>query len=850
MGEVYRARDKKLGRDVAIKVLPSEFSHIGERLERFEREARLLASLNHPGIATLHGLEEAEGVRYLVMELVEGETLEKRIEKGALPIEEVVALSKQIAEALEAAHESGVIHRDLKPANIIVTPDGKVKILDFGLAKAWAPPSGDEAPTVAQDKTRAGVILGTAAYMSPEQARAQAVDKRTDIWAFGCVLYEMLTGKRAFPGAAVADICAAVARGERNWGVLPASTPSKARDVLRRCLQKDAHHRLRDIGDARIELDEALNEPGEAEESTTPVRSHPMALVAMTFVAVVATGLLLWSLTRSTPPRGAVKRVVIPLAPAAALARNDRHPAVAISPDGEHVAYVAGESSQLYLRSMDEREGKLIDGAEDARAPFFSPDSQWVGYHSIRGKLMRVSVSGGAPVTIEETGTVRGSSWSSDGWIVSGSDETMGLTRVSPGDGAPTTLTIPNRDQGEKAHRYPEVLPGDVGVLFTVATGDIVSWDDASIAVLSLPAGEYQVVLEGGTYARYSATGHIVYARAGSLFAVPFDLDGLHVTGPPVRVLDGVTTSPFSGNADFCLTRDGSLIYAPGGPWSRQKRVVVVNREGRSEPLIETAGGFVDLRISPDGRQLALEIEGANESLWVYDIARTTLTRLAFGFDNQYPIWTADGGRVTFTSNRAGKYNLFWRAADGSEPAERLTESEYSQQAGSWSPDGSTIVFQEERPKTGWDLWIHSGSPVPFLQTRFDERLPIFSPDGRFIAYESNESGQFEIYVRPFPASDTKWQVSTGGGRFPLWSADGRELFYRRGSQMLAVGTEIGETLALGKPEFLFDVPGKYDVMPDGKHFVIIVDGDTETPPRQLNLVLNWSQELERLEAR
>ncbi|HXV59267.1 MAG TPA: protein kinase [Vicinamibacteria bacterium] len=846
MGDVYRARDTKLERDVAIKVLPKEFARVGERLERFEREARLLASLNHRGIATLHGLERYGETRYLVMELVEGETLEERIEKGPLAVDEALALAKQIAEALESAHMRGVIHRDLKPANIKITPDGQVKVLDFGLAKAL---DDDPIDASASTGTRAGTILGTAAYMSPEQARAQFVDTRTDIWAFGCVVYEMLTGHRAFPAEAVPDIFAAVVGEEPDWNALPLPTPIRVKDMLRRCLRKDAFTRLRDIGDARIEIDDAWNEPLASEKA--PVRRPlPLALVVPALVTVVALSLFVWTLMHSGASPGRITRVVVPLDPAEVLARHTELPSVAISPDGRYVAYVAGESN-LYLRSMDEERGKLVSGTEEIGAPFFSPDGRWVGFYSSADrKLVKVSVSGGAPVTIAETGTVLGASFAADGTIVFAPDKTMGLSRVAA-DGAVEILTEPDRGRGEKSHRFPEMLPGDEAVLFTLGTGDIASWDDASIAVLSLDTGEYRVVLERGMHPRYSPTGHLVYARAGDLFSVPFDLDTLEVTGAPERALRGVITSPVSGTAEFALSREGSLIYAAGSSWEQHSRVVSIDRQGREEPLIETVGAFQNVRLSPDGRQLALEIGGANQALWTYDLSRTTMTRLAYGYDNQYPIWSIDAKRVTFTSNRGGQKNLFSQRADGSDDAERLTESDQPQQAGSWSPDGATLAFEEQHYQTNWDLWLLSadGTTRPFLQSPFVERHPAFSPDGRFVAYESDESGRPEIHVRSFPDGGEKWQVSTNGGHDAAWGADGRELFYRNGQQFLVVETDLSGELVLGEPELLFerttDVVA-YDVMPDSERFVV-AEAKEEVLPTRLNLVLNWSRELERL---
>ena len=867
MGEVYRALDGKLGRDVAIKVLPDEFARDKERLERFEREARLLAQLNHANIATLYGLEEHGGQKFLVMELVEGETLAERIARGSIPIDEALPLFIQIAEGIEAAHEKGIIHRDLKPANIKVTPKGKPKVLDFGLAKAFAkePSARDlsQSPTMTKEGTRAGLILGTARYMSPEQARAKPVGKPADIWAFGCCLYEALTGKAAFPGESVSDTIAAVLKNDPDWQPLPASTHLVLRILLRRCLEKDSTRRVHDIADARIQIEEALEGPSESFPTAAVAgaalerrasRLTTIAVVAI-IAAMIAIGVALWSLMGSgdAAPK-TVTRFAIPIAPDAELALGTR-PAVAISPDGRHVAYVARwtESTKLYLRALNRMEAKPLAGTEGARMPFFSPDGQWLGFHAA-GKLMRISLTGGAPLTMAEVVDPRGASWGPDGTIVFSSTAVGGLSRASVEGGMPEVLTTPDRGRREKTHRFPEVLPGGKAVLFTLGTGDIEFWDDASIAVLSLETGEYRVVLEGGSYARYSASGHLVYARAGALLAVPFDLAELRVEGVPVPAVPGVVTERTYGPAEFAISRTGSLLYAPGDSRGGERQVLWVDRQGRSQTLIETPRPFDRPRLSHDGRLLALGINGANTNLWVYEFARGSLTRLASGFDNWVPVWSPDGRRVAFTSTRDGPSNLFSQAADGSGSAERLTTSAYSQYPSSWSPDGKRLAFYELRPGAD-DIWVLSmegdRTPQPFLQTMSNERIAVFSPNGQWIAYESDESGQYEIYVRPFPGSGAKQQVSIAGGTEPRWNPDGKELFYRDGDQMMVVDVERDEELALGKPRLLFSFRSPsgagYDVAPDGQRFVMLSDAESRTQPNALIVVLNWFDELERL---
>ena len=659
MGEVYRARDAKLGREVAIKVLPGQFSKDRERLARFEREARLLASLNHPNIATLHGFEESNDIRFLVMELVKGETLGERLARGPIPLDEALPLFEQIASGLHAAHEKGVIHRDLKPANIKITPDGVPKILDFGLAKAaLAGEVSEESPTVTRQGTEAGIILGTAAYMSPEQARGKSLDKRTDVWSFGCVFYEALTGRTVFLGETVSDTIAKILEREPDWRTLPTRTPVLVRSLLRRCLAKDPARRLHDMADARIEIEEASS-PAEATPSQATSRRNPLiAMGALTVAAMVAA---LWALTRSSAPEPkAVTRTVINLPEARHLALEGTT-AVALSPDGRYVAYFARneERTELYLRALDELEAKRIDGSESGLMPFFSPDSQWLGFDA-GGAMMKVSVSGGAPVRLFEGSADRGASWSERGVVLSPGGS-AGLELVTIDGGGMEPLTTLDRDRNEKSHRFPDVLPGGRAVLFAIGTTEIESKDEGSIAVLDLETGEQRVVLKGGMSARYSPSGHVVYARAGSLFAIPFDVDRLEVTGAPIAVVDGVSMSVAAGNAEFGLSRDRALLYAPGGIEGVDRQIVWVDREGRSEPLIETTRAYAGLGFSPDGRFLAVWIVGANDSVWVHDMARGILTRVAHGSDNEGNVWTPQGDRLTFNSNRNGKYNLFWQ---------------------------------------------------------------------------------------------------------------------------------------------------------------------------------------------
>jgi Tol biopolymer transport system component len=866
MGEVYRARDGKLGRDVAIKVLPANFVNDPERLSRFQREARMLAALNHANIATIYGLEQSGGVTCLVMELVSGETLAERVKAGPPGIEEALKIAVQIAEALEAAHEKSIIHRDLKPANVKVTPEGKVKVLDFGLAKAFA---GDAAiddpsnsPTLSAAATMQGVILGTAAYMSPEQARGKACDKRTDIWAFGCVLYELLTGKQAFQGESTTEILAAVLRGEPDWQVLPASTPVKVRDLLGRCLQKDLRRRLHDAADARIEIEEALTAPAMPEPAAgvKGIRSlgrRGLILgVGALLLGAVVTGLAIWNL-KPSPPQP-VSRLVVNLPPGQQLAGLENGPAVALSPDGTHLAYVArqGGTQLLYLRAMDSLEARPIPGTEGGVIPFFSPDGQWLGFFA-GGKLKKVSVSGGAALTLGDAVYPSGASWSSQGTIAFAPTSVGSLQQVSDAGGTPQPLT--RLEKGEASERWPEFLPGGKAVLFVGGT-TAADFANARIAVQSLGTGGQRGLIQG-TGPHYAPSGHLVYAQGGTLMAVPFDPQRLATTGAAIPGVEGVLQSTTTGAAQYSFSVTGSLVYVSGGVESAQYKLVWVSRTGAEQPLAAPAHASYNgsSRLSPDGRRVAVGITGQDNQVWLYDLSLETLTRLTFeGNNNLVPLWTPDGKRIAFTSNKEGPRNLFWQLADGRGGLERLTTSEYTHLPGSWSPDGQLLAFAEINPTTGYDIWVlrlTERRAEPFLRTRFDEAAPRFSPDGRWLAYISNESGRYEIYVQPYPGPGGKWQISTEGGAEPMWNPNGRELFYRSGDKMMAVDIVTKPSFAAGNPRMLFEKPyvpapgttPNYDVSPDGQRFLMLKPSEQgQSAPTQINVVLNWFEELKR----
>ena len=882
MGEVYQAHDTKLGRDVAIKVLPEAFAHDPERLSRFQREAKMLAALNHPNIATIYGLEQSNGTSYLVMELVSGETLAEHIKReGSVAVEEALKIAVQIAEALEAAHEKGIIHRDLKPANVKVTPEGKVKVLDFGLAKAFAGDTTDsnpsQSPTLSAVATMQGVLLGTAAYMSPEQARGKSVDKRTDIWAFGCVLYELLTGKQTFQGEDVTEILAAVVKTEPDWSRLPEATPSAIGTLLRRCLRKDRRQRLPDAGAVRIEIEEALAAPTSVGEGTAASRTKawrdrlPWAAAAVLALTTIAStiGFVLRTPKAQQPLQA--MRLSAEIGADASL-YTVYGPSAILSPDGTRLALVASGTDQkqrIYIRSLDQVQATALSGTENARDPFFSPDGQWIGFFADQ-KLKKISVQGGAAVTLCDAYNDRGGSWGEDGTILFAPDQRVALSRVSSAGGTPQPLTTLDKQAGEITQRWPQVLPGGKTVLFTSNTHQT-TYEDSDIVAYSVTSGQRKTVQRGGFYARYLPSGYLVYMHEGTLFAVPFDLKRLEVTGQPAPILEGVVTSAISAGAQFSFSETGNLVYVAGRSGLRNVSIYWMNREGKFTPLRETPGDYYNPAFSPDGKRLALEISNGNRrDIWVYEWERDTLTRLTFtGEANELPAWTPDGQRIVYSSQeKDGALNLWWIRADGAGDAQRLAESKSPEFVDSWRPDGKVLAFHQNNPGTGNDIMTLSfegdeksgwkpGEPKPFVNSAFNEAAAAFSPDGHWLAYMSNESGSNEVYVRPFPGPGGKWQISTGGGVAPKWSRNGKELFYRTTDSkiMVVTYTASGGSFRADKP--LLWSPGQFtdrglttnfDLHPDGKRFVVLKAPGTEEAAavNKVSFIFNFFDELRR----
>jgi serine/threonine protein kinase len=857
MGEVYRARDTKLGREVAVKVLPEDLARDEGRVARFEREARVLASLNHPHIATLHGFEQEADIRFLVMELVEGEDLATRLKRSPLPLREALRLFLQVAKGLEAAHEKGVIHRDLKPANMEVTQEGTVKILDFGLAKAILPTSaiarGDLSQSPTQSATHHGEIMGTAAYMSPEQAQGRTLDKRTDIWAFGCCLYEALTGKAAFLGETVSDTIASVLRQEPDWRRLPDTTPRPVRGLLGRCLRKDANERLHDIADARIEIEDALSEPPEAAPSAIPPTTLPRWWwrLAPWALAALAVGVAFWSWCRTpTPASSTTKRAVIPLPENVPLALAESAPlgigrrSLALSPDGSQLAYVANRDGvpQLYLRPMDGFASTAIPGTEGAFHPFFSPDGTWVGFFTST-ELKKVSVLGGDPVTLCEARNTLGGSWAPDGKVYFSQAFGSGLYRVPAEGGRPAEIAS---RQELYSYSWPEALPPGDTVL--------VSRTGVGIVAVSEGIAEEITVIKKGHHARYASTGHLIYARGGGLMAVPFDVDRQEVTGTPIPLLDDLRTESM-GAAQFSFSLEGSLIYASGSSMA-EGTLVMVDRQGKVESLGFPMARWGTFRFAPEGRRVAIVVPGVTWDIWLYDLARRTQTRLTFEGNNGSPVWSPDGKWLAFTSDRTGSRNIFRRLADGSGETEQLTTSQNSQHLADWSADGKWLVFVEYSVDTSYDIWAlptdEPRTPKPLVQTPFRESLMRVSPDGRWLAYTSDASGQFEVYVRPLAGPGGTFQISGDGGEEPVWSPKGDKLFYSEGQRLMVVSTTTEPDFSAEKPELLFELnyinlPGhSYDIAPDGRRF-LFVKAKVQPATTQLMLVVNWFEELKRV---
>jgi Tol biopolymer transport system component len=857
MGEVYRARDTKLNRDVAIKVLPDLFASDPERLARFQREAQVLASLNHPNISHIYGLEESHGIRALVMELVEGPTLADRIAQGPIALDDALLVARQIAEALEAAHEQGIIHRDLKPANIKLRPDGTVKVLDFGLAKladpvgvASGPASASMSPTLSIQATYAGVILGTAAYMSPEQARGKEVDKRTDIWAFGVVFYEMLTGQRLFAGEEISDTLASVLRTDPNWSALPADTPASIRRLLRRCLEKDRKERLPDIVGARLDIKDAHAEPKGLLPPVAPAPSRTRERLAWGAACLFLTlgGVLGVSYFRkpADPPELRTD-IITPATPDPM--------SFAISPDARQVVFVASGDgpTRLWLRWLDATTAQPLPGTEGAAYPFWSPNSRSVGFVA-NNKLKRLDLGAGLPQPLADVTTLgRGGTWSSDGVILFSRNGTSGLYRV-PASGGETVVAT-KLGASQINNTFPQFLPGGRQFIF-YARGQA---DAQGIYLGSLDTAETKRLVATTSAGAYAPPGWLLFIRGATLVARRFDTAQGTLTGDPVTVADPVGADAFSAASAVSVSAAGPMLYRAGAASRRQ--LTWFDRSGKA---LETLGtpddnNFIAPAVSPDGRRVAVHrtVQG-NIDVWLIDAVRTSRFTVDPGSDG-FPVWSPDGSRIAFRSNRKGHFDLYVKASSGAGGEDLLVESPRVKTPNDWSRDGRYLLYTvTDDPKTGFDQWVlpleGDRKPFPFLNAIWDEQNGQFSPDGRWVAYQSNESGRHEIYVRPFPGPGGQLLVSTAGGISPRWRPDGKELYYiAPDATLMAAPLAVkGGTLEPGTPAPLFRSRiwgggtdlyqrDQYDVARDGRFLINVTTDDTVTSP--ITLLQNWKPE-------
>lgn len=878
MGEVYRARDTRLGREVALKVLPESVAEHPERLARFEREARLLAALNHPNIAAIYGIEHADDTRFLVLELVRGLGLDLRFRKGRMPFRELCSAMQQVAEALESAHAQGILHRDLKPANIKITPEGKLKVLDFGLGKAFDVDSDDEhrGETLALDTslTGEGTVLGTPAYMSPEQARGKEVDKRTDIWAFGCIFFEGLTGKRTFAGPTPQDTLAAVLERQPDWSTLPPNVPPNIQSLLRRCLQKDTRRRLQDMGDARIELEETLKNPNAAwgvATSNEQRRAGHLGRVLFGLALGLILGTLVGALVvsrMSGPGHG-------PAEDSPLLRFEFRHPdefgparieMPALTRDGRKMAYVASTVGErrIYLHDFSSGETTSIPETEGASGPFFSPRGDWLGFfHFDQSRLKKISLKGGRPITLAESQIPLGGLWAEDNFIYYSKGLRGGLMRVSADGGEPEVVTELDREREEIIHALPSLLPDRRGMLLTRAIVNYQNFETVPL-LRGEPFEMGETLAKNAGYGRVTSSGHVVFFRDANLMASRFDLADLRPVGPEVPVVTDLGLNPLLVNVvslpQYDLSDNGVLVYVGKSPGRRQ--LVWVDEEGRETLYSDSIMPFRQPHISPDGRRVAVTIDdAAGSTIWVGDVERGTFTRLTFEGHNFAPVWSPDGQGLVFTSSRAGEPNLYWQPIDGSEPARRLTRGPFMHVASSWRPGTDEIGFIELTPGDEGDLRMirfseargeNNGEEL-LPNSTFDESKPVFSPNGRWLAYESNESGSTEIYVRPYPGSGGKIPISNRGGLDPLWSADGKRLFYWEGSRIMAVDVNPEGPLDPSIPRSLFeggywgdDLNSSYDVSPLDRR-LLMVKRDEDADSSQVTVVVNWLEELERL---
>jgi serine/threonine-protein kinase len=867
MGEVYRARDTRLGREVAIKSLPAELAQDAERLARFEREAKLLASLSHPNIAGIHGLEEVGGARYLVLELVEGETLAARLARGLLAQDDALNVCAQVATAVEAAHEAGIIHRDLKPGNVMIKPDGTVKVLDFGLAKSGAAtaassnPNLSASPTITQAATTAGVILGTAAYMSPEQARGRATDRRTDIWSFGCVLYECLVGRALFEGDTVSDLIAKILQTEPDWSALPVETPSRVRALLARCLNRDAKLRLRDIGEARIALSEVAMDPGVPVGNVAAASNRrgrrAIIMAGLVIASVLITVLAMRFLSRAPALPRVVLSVVLPKDQR--LDAGPENDVLAVAPDGNAFVFAASTGTgnhRLYLRRFDRPENVELAGTDDAGNPFFSPDGEWVAFFANR-HLLKTSVRGGTPVELAESGSYRGGTWLDDGSIVFTPTFASPLIRIPSNGGEGHAITTLDSTRSERTHRWPCGLPGSKWVVFTVGvTNSPGGYDDASIEAVSIQSGERRVLAHGG-YARYAPGGRLIFARNGSLYAIPLDPDDPRGGATAVPVLDGVLGVKTSGVSFFDIAQSGTLVSVPGREAGAEARLVWRDLEGKATALPGEPRNYQFFDISPDGKSALAQIGagGGDGNIFMIDLSRGTANQVTFSGHDGTPFWTMDGRDMVWSRVNNGRVEIAKRSVLGSDSALVLTRSNLPLIASDVLPDGSAVVYSEYGSVDAdvWEVPIGGGMPRALVQEPRSQSRGVVSPDGQWIAYVSDESGAREVCVRPMGRSGSRTQVSENGGISPMWSPDSRTLYYLSGGGLVEAPLSLrGGALVADSTHYLFDVQlvnsdGSVQAVGidrSGRRFLVRTPEGEPNELREISVRLDWAASL------
>jgi eukaryotic-like serine/threonine-protein kinase len=845
MGEVYRARDTRLGRDVAIKVLPPYVSSDKDRLRRFEQEAQATAALNHPNILSVYQFGSYEGAPYLVTELLEGETLRELIRRGPIAQRKAIDMGTQIAQGLAAAHNKGIVHRDLKPENLFITKDGRVKILDFGLAKLIAPELSHDSQGATE--TEPGMILGTASYMAPEQVRGQGADNRSDLFAFGAILYEMLSGTRAFRGQTPADTMSAILKEDPP--LLPEGLAPALPRIVRRCLEKNPEQRFQSASDLGFALEAVTTMSDTSSAQIVNKQYRPRIIVVAGSLILAGSLAAIFWLKKTAPSNQNVSQLRFSVG----LPANDSlgeyvGSSVALSKDGTKLAYVVnhGTERSIFIRPLNKLQGVSVAGTERGSAPFFSPDGEWLGF-AAEGKLKRVSVGGGQPQTLCDIAVMPGATWGPDDTIVYSPNFNVGLFAISGKGGKPRRLTTPKNGE---FHFLPDFLPGGKEVLFTIWNGTSSGLDESKTAVLSLDTGKIRVIMEGGWSAKY-APNSILYIRGDSLLSVPFDWERARAIGPPEEVATEIWKNLYVGVAYLATASNGTLAYVSGGTGGPQRSLVWVNRSGERQIISSARHPYSAPRLSPDGQRIAMWVmHDIVANIWTYDPARDTFGRLTFFGDDHTVAWSPNGKQVAFESSRNGPHQLFLVSAEGGDPTQ-LTSGNTEHYLCDWSPDGRRLAYVDWNLESGADLWtidLDSRESRPIANSRFNEKQGTFSPDGHWIAFTSNEAGQNEVYVQAFPGTGPKRQVSSGGGEEPAWSHSGKELFYRLGGQVFAVPMteEKKGEMNSGKPKRLFQglfnytitFSRSYDVGPDGR-LLMVAEPDGPYAPRQVDLVVN-----------